>query len=569
MIDRALGNACAIVAFSALALSCGGGTIAATAGGRYMSVPIKNGAPKVRIDVYDGARRIAYDLVEWAKDAPDWTASLDLGEVKGRQLEFRFGGDGAQDISAEDLLFTDELLANANCRRDEPLRPQLHFTSPQGWLNDPNGLSYYKGEWHMFYQHNPFGVNHGNMHWGHAVSSDLLHWRFLGDALAPDEHGTMYSGSAATDWDNAAGFGKGAHILAYTGAGGERTQRLAWSLDGRKYTKCPLAAIGARPDANRDPKLFYYAPGRHWVMVVYGKVEKGRHGMSFFVSKNLKDWEKSSHVVGDVIGEGGYLFECPDFFEMPIEGGGGSRWVLTAGNRLYAIGSFDGRVFTPETERLSAVNQVGGGRHIYAWQSFSDAPDGRRIQLAWFFLQTMPGTRGYMAERAGAAPYMFSQGMTLPAELKLVRTKDGLRLARFPVRELATLRDGPTVDFDRFDGELAEVEFSCLPSYDARITLYVRGVKIEYNVPCRVLTVNGAPTAWELDANGRFGLHVFADRLGLEIYSLDGLQYAPVATIVPDPAQRGISLSSGGAQAPMREVSAKAWRLKSVWQVCK
>ena len=428
------------IAFSLVAAAATAGTVTVKPTGRYMAVPVENGAPKVRLEVFDGATRVAYDDVEWARGMTNWTGSLDLRGLAGRALEFRFSGNDAPGISAADLKFADAPFPAPQGQYDEPWRPQFHFTPPLGWNNDPNGLSYRDGEWHMFYQHNPFGVRWGNMHWGHAVSKDLVRWNDLGDVIAPDDHGPMFSGSAVVDHGNTSGFGKGAHVLIYTAAGRPHTQRVAWSLDGRNYAKWPKAAVEGRPDANRDPKVVWYAPGRHWVMAVYGEVEKGRHGVSLFTSKNLKDWTLASNVPGDLFDEGKFLYECPDFFELPIKGETGTRWVLTAANRQYAIGMFDGRTFVPETTRLEQTRPVGGLNPVYAWQSFSDAPGGRRIQIAWSHFDSLAG---------GRTDATSNQGMTLPMELSLVRTADGLRLARFPVKELEALSGEKVTDLHK------------------------------------------------------------------------------------------------------------------------
>ena len=543
-------------AFAFVAAVAAAGTVTVKPTGRYMAVPVENGAPKILMEVFDGETRAAYDQVEWARGTTNWTGSLDLGGAKGRALEFRFSGNDVHELTDADLKFAEAPFPAPKGQYDEPWRPQFHFTPPLGWNNDPNGLSYRDGEWHMFYQHNPFGIRWGNMHWGHAVSKDLVHWRDLGDALAPDDTGTMFSGSAVVDHTNTAGFGKDAHVLIYTAAGKPHTQRIAWSLDGRNYVKWPNAAVEGRPDANRDPKVGWYAPGQRWVMAVYGEVEKGRHGVSLFASKDLKHWEKVSHVLGDFFDEGKFLYECPDFFEMPIEGEKGTRWVLTAANRQYAIGTFDGRTFTPEATRLSQWRSVGALNPVYAAQTFADAPDGRRIQVAWSHFDTCAG---------GRTDAIFNQGMSLPMELKLVRTAEGLRLARFPVKELECLRMGEATSLTSFEGELAEVEFSCTPVADAVATLDLRGVKIEYDAVKKTLSVNGRAAAWDLDAAGRLGLRVFVDRVGLEIFSLDGLQFIPVPDILPDPVNRKMSWRAVGAKKPVHDVTERAWRLKSIF----
>ena len=214
--------------------------------------------------------------------------------------------------------------------------------------------------------------------------------------------------------------------------------------------------------------------------------------------------------------------------------------------------SRDGRTFRPEVERLEQMVPFENMAAAYAWQTFADAPDGRRIQIAWCHFNTLKASGGAM----------FNQGMTLPVELALVRTKQGLRLAKFPVKELAALRDGDAKPLASFDGELAEVEFSCHPGADALVTLDLRGEKIAYSAARKTLTVRGKATRWDLDANGRLGLHVFVDRMGLEIFSMDGLQYLPLPHIVPDPANRRLAWHAQGVKTPVTDTFERAWRLK-------
>ena len=516
--------------------------------GRFMAIPVENGAPKLFLEVFDGGRRVAYDQIEWAINSTNWIASLDLSGYGNKPLEFRFSSKDRVLPGENDLVFSDRRFVPAEGQFDEAWRPQLNFTPATGWNNDPNGLSYRNGEWHLFYQSNPFGIGWGNMHWGHAVSKDLVHWEDVGYALAPDRFGTMFSGSAVTDHENTAGFGKGAHVLVYTARSTPPVQCIAWSIDGRTYEKFPNAVLGARTDALRDPKVCWYAKGRCWVMAVYGEVEKKRHGVSLFTSGNLKDWEFAGHIPGDWNAKGTYLFECPDFFEMQIEGEKETRWVLVGADGRYAIGNFDGRAFAAETSRLSLWHIASHGYPVYAPQTFDGAPDGRRIQIVWSRFDT---------KKTGDGKTMFNQGMTLPSELKLVRTAEGLRLARFPVKELECLRVGDAVDFSRFDGELAEVVFSCKPPRGTAVSLDLRGIEVVFDPEKNSLSAGGRSVLWKADAEGRFGLHAFVDRAGLELYSLDGLWYMPVPSATPDPRNRKLSWST------QCEADAKAWLLES------
>ena len=249
--------------------------------------------------------------------------------------------------AAEDFLIADQNV-QSDTRKVEPFkpepvyheryRPQFHFTPMKNWTNDPNGLVFYKGEYHLFFQHNPTGINWGNMTWGHAVSPDLVHWKQLDNAIEPDKLGTIFSGSAVVDWDNTAGFQTGDEkVIAciYTSAGNPFTQSIAYSNDrGRtwkKYEKNPVLKhiIGG----NRDPKVFWHAPTKKWVMALYLDGDK----YALFTSPNLKEWTKLS----DVAPSGGS--ECPDIFQLAVDGDSkNTKWVFWAGNGNYLIGVFDG-----------------------------------------------------------------------------------------------------------------------------------------------------------------------------------------------------------------------------------
>src|SRR5262245_38978807 len=206
---------------------------------------------------------------------------------------------------------------------NEAYRPQFHFSPRENWTNDPNGLVFYQGEYHLFFQHNPFGINWGNMTWGHAVSTDLVHWQQLPNAIEPDSLGTIFSGSAVVDWNNTTGFQRGEEktlITIYTAAGGTSeasqgqpfTQCIAYSNDRghtwTKYERNPV--LGHMVKENRDPKVVWHAPSRRWIMALY----KDGNTFAFFASPDLKTWAHLHNL--DVPG----CAECPDFFEMLIAG---------------------------------------------------------------------------------------------------------------------------------------------------------------------------------------------------------------------------------------------------------
>ena len=266
---------------------------------------------------------------------------------------------------------------------NEKYRPQFHFTPQKGWTNDPNGLVFYKGEYHLFFQHNPFGTQRGNMTWGHAISHDLVHWKQQANAIGPDVRGTIFSGSAVVDNGNTAGFQSGEEktlVAIYTAAGGTSpeskgqsfTQCIAYSNDrGRtwiKYSGNPV--VPHMVGGNRDPKVVWHSPTKQWIMVLFVDGNTFR----FLASPNLKNWT----ILRDITVPG--AAECPDFFEMRVEGElGPTKWVWTAANDHYVIGAFDGKRFIPEV-----MTQPGHwGQNYYAVQTYSGLPDARRVQVGW------------------------------------------------------------------------------------------------------------------------------------------------------------------------------------------
>ncbi len=489
--------------------------------GRFLNLPIKDGAPLRRVSLVVDGKVVVNNNIGIADGDPDWWAPMDLGDA-----------DGPVTLEVADAL--DDVLKSVS-RSAKPrgmknlyrerLRGQFHFSPARGWTNDPNGLVYYKGEYHLFFQHNPYGWSWENMHWGHAVSKDLIHWVELPDALEPDKEGTIFSGSAVVDQDNTAGFGRDAQVLAYTSAGDKFTQSLAYSTDGRHYTK--YAGNPVLPEitnGNRDPKVIWYRPTQRWIMSLYVE-ENGKHKIVFHSSPDLKHWTREGEVEG--------FFECPDLFPLLLDGDPGSmKWILTAANSEYMVGSFDGHTFRAETPKLPGVR----GQGFYAAQTFSgmptvhDLPLGRRVQIGW--LQT-------------ATPGMpFNQSMSLPNELRLVTTVDGPRMTWTPVREFAQLRktvDGKpdeTIDVPspvkwvRKVPVETEIVATLVPSKGCLVDIDLGGAKITYDAALEELTVDGRKAKAVLH-DGKIDLRIFVDRASLEVYALGGLLYMPFPHLTP------------------------------------
>lgn len=291
-----------------------------TATARYLHLPIKNGAPKRVVTLLVDGHPVVRNDIELAPAAPDWWAPMDVGAWAGRKLTLRVD-QLPDDSSALSSIEQSDTLKDGDDLYRERLRGQFHFSPKRGWNNDPNGLVYFNGEYHLFFQHNPYGWGWGNMHWGHAVSRDLVHWEELGDKLAPDDLGPMFSGSAVVDWNNTSGLGKPGQpplVLIYTAAGDPTVQCIASSTDGRNFTKYPGNPVLKQiTGGNRDPKVMWHEPTQKWVMVLYVEWQK-QHTVHFFTSPNLREWTLASVTEGDPPGKP-YLYECPDFFELPVE----------------------------------------------------------------------------------------------------------------------------------------------------------------------------------------------------------------------------------------------------------
>ncbi len=469
-----------------------------------------------------------------------------------------------------------------------PDRPLLHFTPEKNWINDPNGLIWLDGEYHLFYQYNPQGDQWGHMSWGHAVSRNLLEWEHLPVAI-PESDGVMaFSGTAVLDRDNTSGFGTEAHpalVAIYTGHDEVRRlqhQNLAYSTDrGRTWTRYPgnpVLDLGAAEF--RDPKVFWHAPTARWIMVVSLAAEKQA---LFYASHDLKNWTKVSQF-GPQGRRDVPNWECPDLFEMPVDGNPqDARWVLVinvGGNGpaggsgcQYFVGRFDGSTFTNEN-RADQVLWLDRGKDFYAFQSFQDAPGGRRLGLAWM-------VNTHYAGQIPTAPWRGS--MTLPREFKLIRTPDGIRMAQMPIEGIAeflTARDATQTLIENQDisagvtptgatGEVALIEATFEPGTAARFGIRVREhgeefTAVGYDVGRREMYIDrrhagqadihpqfagihAAPLSPAPD--GRVKLTIVVDSSSVEAFGNEGLA-AITSQVFPAPGSEGISVfaEDGGAK---------------------
>lgn len=528
-----------------------------TATRSYLLLPMRSGAPRREVTVsVDG--KVVYRLqAELADDAPEWWAPVDLRAFQGKAVSVVAANlpDGSK---ALDLIQqTDDLPQLPNLYQ-ERLRPQFHFSAKQGWLNDPNGMAYYNGQYHLFFQHCPYSWGDGPKYWGNAVSKDLVHWEEIDEALAPDEFGPMWSGSGVVDHHNTSGLGKENKVplvLIYTAAGQPFVQCIASSTDGRVFTKYSGNPVVKNiTDGNRDPRVFWYEPTKSWVMTLW--VEKDhRNTIHFLTSPNLRDWTLASVSEGGV-GDDRFLFECPDMFELPLDGNSKTRkWILTAANGEYAVGTFDGKTFTAETGKLPGPQ----GRGFYAPQTFNEEPKHRRIQIGWF-QTTTPGMP-------------FNQSMSLPMELKLISTTQGPRMTWTPIKELEslrakshkkgsfTLKPGDTNPLADASGELLEVRADFEPGASGETTFQVRGVPVVYDAGKQEISVNGHHAPAPLH-NGKQNITIYVDRTGLEVFTANGLTFVPMP-INLNPENKSLAVTATGTPTKFRQL--EVHELKSAW----
>jgi fructan beta-fructosidase len=454
------------------------------------------------------------------------------------------------------------------------LRPRFHFTPPAGWINDPNGLVYLDGEYHLFYQHNPDALVWGPMHWGHAVSRDLIHWENLPIALVPDALGAIFSGSAVIDQHNSAGFGAGAMVAIFTHASDKsQAQSLAYSTDRgrtwRKYAGNPVLAPPPGQRDFRDPKVFWYgdaASDGHWVMVL-----AVGHSIWFYRSPNLKTWTKISEF-GDAGAQGG-IWETPDLLKLPIDGSSEAAWVLAVSVQSgapaggsgvqYFVGDFDGSLFQ-STSGADAVDWADYGGDFYAAQSWNNTPDGRALWLAWMnnwsYADAIPADGGWRGS------------MTLARELALAREGADLVLIQRPPAELARLRGtGRSWANETISGAstlLADVrgttmEISATFRVDDSTTATRFGLKVRvgedeattigYNRQQSRLYLDrshaggqvpgfGAPQVVALQLrDGQIELHILVDTGSLEVFA-DGGRTVLTDQIIPSRDSNGLQL---------------------------
>lgn len=404
---------------------------------KFLILPVQDDAPESKVCIVkDNEQRGTLMNVRLARERVDSYVPFILSDYKGQQISVDIQGLPADAVCWKELKLADSF----DMSNKEIFRPVYHHTPAYGWMNDPNGMFYKDGVYHLFFQYNPYGSVWGNMHWGHSTSSDLIHWNFEGVSIVPDAWGAIFSGSCVVDHNNTAGFGKDAVIAFYTSAkstpwGDVQSESMAYSLDNGKtfvkYAGNPI--ITSLEKDFRDPKVFWYAPGKHWVMIL----AVGQH-MELYSSVNLKDWKKESEF-GKMQGAHGGVWECPDLIELPVEGSRERKWVLICNINpggpfggsaaQYFVGSFDGKTFVNESP--VQTKWMDWGKDNYATVTWNNAPDGRCIALGWMsnwqYANNVP-TRQYRSAN------------TIARDLTLYKAGGEFYLKSTPSREMKQAR---------------------------------------------------------------------------------------------------------------------------------
>ncbi len=477
----------------------------------------------------------------------------------------------------------------------EKHRPQLHFSPPAHWMNDPNGMVYYKGEYHLFYQYYPDGTVWGPMHWGHAVSKDMLHWQHLPIALYPDSLGYIFSGSVVVDQNNSSGFQKGAEkplvaMFTYHNMDGEKsgrtdfqTQGIAYSNDkGRtwkKYTQNPVIKNPGIKDF-RDPKVMWHEPSKQWIVTM----AVANH-VRFYRSKNLKNWELAGSF-GLEDGSHGGVWECPDLFQLPVKDGK-SKWVLLVSvgsgapnggsGTQYFVGDFNGKTFT-NSNASKDVLWLDYGCDNYAGITWSNAPNKRHLFLGWMsnwqYATKVPTDK-------------WRSAMTLPRELSLQKTNNGYRVITRPAKETEQLRKTNTpvemVTKKEYPYSMCEVtadfDLSKATTDDFGIEIsnsVIETIHIGYNrtkncfyidrTNCKEKSfskefpeIHLAPRMLN---NNQIKMHLYIDKSSVELFGDDG---TVIMTDTFFPSEDFNKIRTFGINGEPPFTGGKLFELKSVW----
>ena len=557
-----------------------------TGDSKYLLLPVQESNDDARINVLVDGRLDKVINVKLAKSKVDYYVPFDLSSYKGHELAMNIvttQGRSTVREAKDDACWKNLTLSDTfDTTNREKYRPVYHHTPLYGWMNDPNGMFYKDGVWHLYFQHNPYGSKWQNLSWGHSSSKDLINWTPEPEALEPNGLGMVFSGSCALDTNNTAGYGKDAVLGLYTSADVSQTQSLVWSKDNVKtFEFYPANPIITLESEARDPNMFWDEKAGQWVLLLAHALE---HEMLVFTSPDMKEWTLQSSF-GKGIGAQGGVWECPDLFKLKVDGTDEEKWVLICNLNpggpfggsatQYFVGDFDGKTFKADTDSEGKIptKWMDYGKDHYATVSWSDAPDNRRTVIGWM------SNWQYAAE----VPTMqYRSANTLPRDLSLFRAPDGnIYLSSAPSPELLALRDKLSVNVKKANIRKKAVRYSLpeansgvceiLLDVDARKSEQINfiianndGEKVvmEYDVADHTLSfdrresgnvdfsqdfpaVTVSPT---FEDNGKISLRIFIDRSSIEVFGNNG-QFVMTNLVFPERPYTSLSISSTGGNA--------------------
>lgn len=543
---------------------------------KYLLLPVQENAPEGKVNiVVNNEFQLEQNInVRLAREKVDYYVPLDLSAYQGKTISIDVTGMPSSSLCWKEIKLSDTF----DSSNRETYRPVYHHTPMYGWMNDPNGMFYKDGVYHLYFQYNPYGSMWANMTWGHSTSTDLTHWTYEGTAIVPDAWGAIFSGSCVVDKDNTAGFGKGAVVAFYTSAkstpwGDVQSQSMAYSLDNGKtfikYEHNPILTSTERDF--RDPKVFWYAPGKHWVMMLAVGQE-----MQIYSSGNLKEWKKESSF-GAMQGAHGGVWECPDLVEVAVEGSKEKKWVLICNLNpggpfggsaaQYFVGSFDGRKFVNESP--TQTKWLDWGKDNYATVTWSNAPAGRCIALGWMsnwqYANNVPTTQYRSANtlardltlyRAGGELYLKSKPSP---EIKKARAEEK-KIPTFEVKgnyEVASLladnKGAYEIEMTIENKGTSKIDFSLMNEKGEKVAMYYDVVRKQFVMDRSASGIVGfsrdfpAVTVAPVRNTDQIHLRLFIDRSSVEAFGEDG-EYVMTNLVFPaEPYNRMVFSSDKGS----------------------
>ena len=549
---------------------------------KYLLIPVEDSAPEGEIDfVYQNSSLTGYtQKVRLSRGKTDYYVPVDMSQFDKDSIIMIVRGVPSNSICWSDIEESDDMSLEV-----EKYRPSYHHTPAYGWMNDPNGMFYKDGVYHLYFQYNPYGSMWGNMHWGHSTSTDLVNWKNEGVAIAPDAIGTIFSGSCVVDHNDTSGFGEGAVVAFYTSAkqtpwGDCQTQSMAYSLDNGKtfikYENNPILTSSEKDF--RDPKVFWYAPKEHWVMML----AVGQH-MEIYSSKNLKDWTKESEF-GEGHGCHGGVWECPDLVELPVEGTKEKKWVLICNINpggpfggsatQYFVGDFDGSTFTnnyPEETKW-----MDYGKDHYATVTWNNAPDGRCIAIGWMsnwqYANNVPTLQYRSANTIARDLSLFKQDGSIflksePCKEMLEARKDGRQIKTVNVAKAETISLSPQSDNGAYEVELSinpgkskEVSFVLSNGKGEKVLMTYDVVKktfaIDRTKSGEVSFSNDFPAVTEitLSKSKELKLRLFVDKSSIEAF-VDNGKFVMTNCVFPSAPYDMITFESDGNRYKVKNIN--------------